>query len=278
MSRTSWLGPVLDRPAEKIVSLVPSLTDAVFQVGAGSLLVARTKWCVRPEGPVESIETIGGTKDPDLERIEQLAPDVILANREENTKARILQLAERFPIWLTDPQSPEDVPSLWEELGRIAGAEKLGGRLARRVEQAIEEARIFKSGRSDPFLRFIYYVWKDPWMAAGHGTYISNLLEASGFRNGLGADRIRFPKLKDEELLSGQIDLHFFPDEPYRFDLPRDLAGLWTERASRSPHAWVLQGKSHAMAVDGELLSWYPSRTEEGLRCTCRLSELARLL
>jgi hypothetical protein len=115
-------------------------------------------------------------------------------------------------------------------------------------------------------------------MAAGHGTYISNLLETVGFRNGLEAGRVRFPKLGEGEALDGEVDLHLFPSEPYGFDLPGDLGEFWSGEVAASPYAFVVGGRSLAMAVDGQLLSWYPSLTEEGLRYGCRMRELGGLV
>jgi iron complex transport system substrate-binding protein len=259
-SRIEWLGPAPRVPARRIVSLVPSLTDATFQLGAGAALVGRTQWCVRPQGRVESIETLGGTKDPDTRRIIEIAPDVILAGKEENTRESILQLAAAHPVWLVDPHGPKDVPALWIDLGRIVGRQEEGRRFARRVEQAIGAAEAYAATRAATRPRFLCYIWKEPWMAVGHGTYISNLLETVGLRNALPAEKKRYPMLEDAEILSADVDIHLFTTEPYRFELPRDLGPL--------------SGKeTEATLVDGQLLSWYPSLTEDGLLYARRLRE-----
>lgn len=254
------MGSELPESVTRIVSLVPSLTDAVFLLGAESALIARTDWCVRPRGRVESIERVGGTKNPDVERIAALKPDVILSNREENTEVHIAGLAERFPVWLTDPRDIEDVPVLWEELGVITGKKREGQRLADRLRDSISQTEPERR-RRDPGPRFVYYVWKDPWMGAGRDTYISSLLETAGLRNALPRERGRYPRLTDEERTALDVDVHLFSTEPYRFELPRDGADL-------------AEG-TKALRVDGELLSWFPSLSEEGLAYAREL--LARL-
>ena len=276
ISRSAWLGPPLKGPARRIVSLVPSLTEAAFRIGVGDALVGRTEFCIRPAGEADGVEAVGGTKNPDLNRIAQLKPDVVLANREENTKKRVLALAREFPVWLTDPQSPVDVPHLWTELGEIAGTASAGRRLADQARQALQAARerVLQLGQRRP--SFVYFVWKSPCMAAGHGTYISNLLEAAGFRNGLPAELLRFPKLEPASLTQLKADIHFFSSEPYDFELPRDLdllgdGGLFR----REEKCYISPSGIRARLVEAQKLSWYPSLTVEGLAYAARLLDEA---
>lgn len=271
VSRTEWLGPEFTAPARRIVSIVPSLTDAVFRLGAGDRVVARTKFCVRPRGAVEGIETVRGTKNADVARIRELAPDIVLANREENTEDRVRALAETIPVWLTDPQAPADVPALWRELGVIVGDSTVGEARARETEAAAAEVA---AGAGAP-LRFVYYIWKSPWMAAGHGTYISNLFEAAGWRNALPADHTRFPELSDDLVTTVATDAHLFSSEPFAFELPRHLGPLGPARRV-GEGVFALDRGGLALAVDGERASWYPSLTAEGLRYAAALAEVAR--
>jgi len=228
---------------------VPSLTDAAFALGVGDRVVGRTEFCVRPRGDVERVEQVGGTKNPDVEHVRALAPDVILANREENTKHRVEALAEDFPVWLTDPRGPDDVPDLWRELGHITARD--GDAFARACEEELAAARAAAPERRPTFL---YYVWKGPWIVAGHDTYISALLEAAGWRNALPAEKTRFPRLGSEDIAVLGCDLHMLSSEPYAFKIAE---------APAQP----------ARLVDGEVLSWYPSLTVEGLRYARKLLE-----
>lgn len=261
---TQWLGSPRRGPARRIVSLVPSLTEAVFMLAAGAKLVGRTEWCVRPPGKVDSIPALGGTKNPDVARIIDLRPDAVLASREENTRHRVLDIADHVPVWLASPRGPEDVPDLWRELGAITGREAAGERLARRVAATLEEVQGW-SRRIQGGARFLYLVWKHPWIAAGPDTYISRLLETSGLRNALPPGPERFPKLDDAALLGDGIDVYLFSTEPFAFELPRDLGPLWVAGAGDS-EGWlrIREGRLGGM-VDAQPLSWYPSLAEKGL-------------
>lgn len=254
------MGPAPRLPATRIASLVPSLTDAVFRLGRGDTVVARTEYCVRPRGDIERVETVGGTKNPDVRRLTELRPEVVLANREENTRRRVGRIAERLPVLLTDPRGPRDVPALWRELGVVTGAPDVADRFALAVE-----AELGRSTGGPPRPSFVYWIWRDPWMAAGHGTYISALLEDAGWRNALPSDATRYPKLEPREALALGPDALLFSSEPYDFRLPHDLepfGGGWREV---DDGVWVRRDAPAALAVDGERLSWYPSLTLEGL-------------
>lgn len=266
---STWLGPPFRGPARRVVSLVPSLTHAVFELGAGGLLVGRTRYCVRPVEGVAAVEAVGGTKDPDVGRVLSLAPDVVLANREENTRRRVERLAERVPVLLTDPRSPRDVPALWRELGEVCGRVGAGEGLAREVEAELARARAAAPGRP---VRHLYWVWRDPWIAAGHDTYISELLEAAGFRNAVPPGRGRYPKVDPAEVADLAVEAMLFPSEPFEFELPRDL-DPFPGGAVLETGVWRLAGGAIALRVDGQLLSWYPSLTAEGLRSARRLRE-----
>lgn len=245
-------------PPQRIVSLVPSLTEAVFALGAGDRLVGRTEWCVRPTGQVEAVPTIGGTKNPDVARIiNELRPDLILASREENTEKKVTALAASAPVLLTDVLGPRDVPPLWRMLGAALGGEAgaLAETFAREVEAALAATLTPAPGST-----FLYFIWREPWMVAGHDTYIGRLLETAGLRHALPAtaEFARYPRLTDDQLaaLAATTDLFLFSTEPYSFRLPEHLppvlAAAWHE--------------GRAQLVDGEKLSWYPCQTLAGLR------------
>ncbi|MDH3590750.1 MAG: helical backbone metal receptor [Planctomycetota bacterium] len=271
MPAPEWLGPAPPTPARRVVSLVPSLTDAVYRLGAGACLVARTRFCIRPRGRVETVATIRGPKNPDRDRIRALAPDLILANREENTRDHVLDLARTIPVCLTDPAGPADVPALWRTLGRALGRDRAGAAWADRTRAAIAAAR----GGAGTRPRFLYLIWKQPWMAAGHGTYISNLLETAGLANALAPDLTRYPQLDSGALAAIDADLVLFSSEPYAFRLPRDLGPLAGGAVGCTARRYRLADGAIARLVDGESLSWYPSLTIEGLRYASALRRSA---
>lgn len=143
------------------------------------------------------------------------------------------------------------------------------GWLAREVEGELVGTREGVPGRP---VRFVYWVWRDPWMAAGHDTYISRLLGEAGWRNVVPRDRGRYPKVDPVEVAALAVEAMLFPSEPFEFELPRDL-----DPFSAAPvldgSRWRLGGGTVALVVDGQLLSWYPSLTAEGLRCARHLRE-----
>ncbi len=274
--RSRWLGRRPRLPAVRLASLVPSLTEAVFELGRGGSLVARTEWCVSPAGEVDAVEAVGGTKNPDVARLLELAPDVVLANREENTRRRILALAEQVPVWLTDPHGPGDVPELWTELGVITGEPERGSARAEEARTALAAVVAEAEAQEGPAPRFVYWVWRDPWMAAGHDTYISRLLEAAGLANALPPAAHRFPHVSPGAIVTPAV--HLFASEPFAFELPRDLEALGTAEAVGEA-VYSLPGGSLALLVDGQLFSWYPGRTAAALSAAAKLArELGRRL
>lgn len=269
-SSSTWLGPDFLGPARRVVSLVPSLTHAVFELGAGDAVVGRTDFCVLPGNDVEHIDAVGGTKNPEVDRVIELAPDLVLASREENTRRRIERIAERVPVLVAAPRGPGDAPPLWRELGLAVGRGGAGDVLAREVE--LELARCATSVVEDG-PSFVYWIWRDPWMAAGRDTYISRLLTVAGWRNAVPGEATRYPKIEPAEALELEPDVLLFPSEPYDFDVPRDL-GAFCEAPAPDNGAWILDGSTVALAVDGRRLSWYPSLTAAGLRLARELTEV----
>jgi len=262
LSASRWLGPDFLGPAQRVVSLVPSLTHAVFELGAGDTMVGRTDFCVRPEPEVDAVTAVGGTKNPDVDRVLELAPDLVLANREENTRRRVERIAERVPVLLTEPRGPDDAPPLWRELGLAVGRGGAGDVLAREVELELARCGTLSKGGGPSF---VYWVWRAPWMAAGRDTYISELLTTAGWHNAVPEEGTRYPKLEPPQALALEPDVLLFSSEPYDFDLPRDL-DVFCDAPKRRNGGWSLDGSTVALAVDGQRLSWYPSLTAAGLR------------
>jgi iron complex transport system substrate-binding protein len=265
-TRSERLGPIFEPPARRVVSLVPSLTEAVFMIGASERLAGRTRYCVRPKDAAGRVPVVGGTKDPDIDAIRALRPDLVLANREENTKDAVMKIAADFPVLLTDPKSPDDVPSLWAELGAALGLPDRGREAADEVLHELALLRLDDLDDAKARPRFIYFVWKDPWMVAGHDTYISRMLCAAGFVNALPPECVRFPRMEADALLAIETDAYFYCSEPYAFKLPGDP--LLREGTAATPDGDGLrvQNNSLALIVDSEPLSWYPSQTSAGLR------------
>lgn len=237
----------------RVVSLCPSLTESVFELGRGSTLVGRTRFCVAPEA-ASRVEVVGGTKDPEVERIVGLAPDLVLMNVEENRREDAESLEARgLTVHASLPRGPADVPALLRELGARLGADAEAERVAQRLERQLDEAvRTAPSSR----VGFAYLIWRGPWMAAGPDTYASALLEACGGRNVLGAGADRYPTLELERLAELAPERVLLTSEPYRFR-SRHVAEV---AAGSGLHPDCVR------LVDGQALTWHGTRTCVGLR------------
>ncbi|HUG84615.1 MAG TPA: helical backbone metal receptor [Euzebya sp.] len=242
----------------RIISLVPSLTDAVAALGAASELVAVTKYCVH--GAPESAERIGGTKNPDIQRVIALRPDVVLANTEENQPEHLQRLRDAgIAVEETYPRTVRDCITLTRRLGQVVGAADRAEVLAGAIVAAIESA---SWPEDSPRVMALTLIWRKPWMGVGPTTYISDLLWTCGFGNVLAGFAEPYPKLDPSFVLGPDVVL--LPSEPYAFgqdDLPAvaDLVG--------DDVAMVL--------VDGQALTWHGPRTAQAITT---FADLARHL
>jgi len=249
----------------KIVSLCPSVTELVFDLGRGHELIGITRFCVHPAGKVGSIEKLGGTKDPDVERIIELAPDIVLLNEEENRRedAEALERAG-LRCHSSMPQTIEDtaasVRSIGEALERPAEAEKV----ARAIEVRAERVHKAAAGREE--VRWVYLIWRKPWMTVGKDTYVDSVLSLPGGTNVFGDREERYPEIGPEEIAAADPDLVLLCSEPFNFeekhiDELAQATGLPRERFR---------------IVDGEYVCWCGSRTPDGIEYAESLIEAAR--
>ena len=245
----------------RLISLCPSLTETVFELGRGASLVGRTRYCVEPAAEVDTVEAVGGTKDPDLARIRELAPDLVLLNEEENRLEDHEALtAAGLSCHTSFPRRPEDVPALLRDLGARLEAAPRGELLAGQVEAALAALR---ATPIEP-LRFAYLVWRKPWMAAGGDTFAGALLEAAGGVNALAGSGERYPSLTAAGLAGADPDLVLLSSEPFPF----------AARHAEELTAATGLPRARFQLVDGQLLSWHGARTRAGLpyarRCLTR--------
>ncbi len=228
----------------RIVSLVPSVTELLVQWGLAARLVGRTRYCIEPKWIRNTVPMVGGTKDPDLDRIRDLAPDLVILEKDENPKSAAEALTALGLPWLAlEVRTLKGAIAELRRLGTAVGAAEAGEARAGALEARLKGRR-----RKGP--RTLVLVWKDPWMSAGPDTYLGDLLRSAGLTP-LGPEG--YPALDEAALerLAPQVIL--LPTEPYRFNR-RHAAEL----QRRFPDATV-------HLVDGQALTWYLSRTEEGL-------------
>jgi ABC-type Fe3+-hydroxamate transport system substrate-binding protein len=222
----------------RAVSLVPSLTETLFALGAGDDVAGVTDFCIFPEGIDRP--RVGGTKNPNIARIRELKPDVVYVNIEENLKKHADQIAQFAEVITSEPKTIDDVIALIEMLGARHHREERARELIRQLRTANRELRTFT---------FVVPIWKKPWMWCGGDTYVSNLVESMGGRNLLG-DRKRYPTIDLRDVLALKPDIIFLPDEPYAF----------TEEDAKAIDARVIG------PFPGHLFTWHGVRTVGGLK------------
>ncbi|GAA1772107.1 helical backbone metal receptor [Streptomonospora arabica] len=224
---------VLARPPRRVVSLVPSLTEALA-AGAPDVLAGATQWCTHP--PELGVARVRGTKNPDRRAIAALEPGLVVANKEENRELDVRRLrAAGIPVWVTVVESvPQALASL-ERLFTLA--------LDRPAPDWLRSAQDLWDGPPPrPHARVAVPVWRDPWMAVGSATFAGDLLARLGLENVLARDPGRYPRVDPAELDRAGLDLVVLPDEPYPFT------------ASDGPDAFPT---TPAALVEGRLLTWY---------------------
>lgn len=238
---------IIEKLPQRIVSLVPSQTELLVDLGLQDRLVGVTKFCVHPEQLRSQCTVVGGTKQVHLDRISGLHPDLIIANKEENTREMVRDLEVIAPVWVSDIQTIADACDMMAQLGDLLGVSDNAKAIVQVIESEQQRFRAWISGK--PSLKVAYLIWKNPWMAAGSDTFISELLQLNQFEN--ICSQLRYPEVSLEQL--SQADLVLLSSEPFPF---------------KTEHCEVLQqqiGKPVRL-VDGEYFSWYGSRLQKAFR------------
>ena len=246
---------------ERIVSLVPSLTEALFAFGVGSRVVGRTRYCTQPPGAVGRVSKVGGTKRVDVGKVLGLEPDMVIAVREENTREDVERIEEAgVPVFVGAPESVEEAVEMLRELAVRVGAPETEAVLGpiERVHGRLCEVR---PGRTR---RVFVPIWKRPYMSVGSDTYVHDVLKTCGGENVCGGST-RYPIVDLQEIEDSKPEVLLLPDEPYPFSA-EDLAEF---HALDIPAA--REDRIHL--VDGKLLTWYGPRMASSL---VQLSALLR--
>lgn len=241
-------------PVQGMVSLVPSMTETVCRLGASSYLVGVTRYCVEPEEELRSVQRVGGTKNPKLETIAGLDPDLILANSEENKPEHISWLADRFEVLEAMPRTIPEAAEAVRELGRRLMREEELQDLLLEIEAQITRANVERM-QATP-VKVFYAIWKKPWMSINRDTYIHDVLTRAGAAN-VCADRDeRYPVVPDEELAELGAKVVLLPSEPYAF-ADEDRARALTEKS--------FGDQASVLTVDGRDYCWHGARSGRGL-------------
>lgn len=245
---------VVPQPAQRLVSIVPSQTELLFDLGLADEVVGLTKYCVHPAEKVAGKAIVGGTKNVQISRVAALQPTLILANYEENTEADVNALRAIAPVHVTDVKTLPDALMMIREVGTLVGRQAAADAMARQIGASFAALRPVM-GTKAPSVA--YLIWRKPWMVAARDTFIDAMLTEAGFRNAF-ADQpnaqwphprwVRYPVVSGDDLQAAAPDLIFLSSEPYPFS-SKHLAELSACCPSASTYL-----------VDGELFSWYGSR------------------
>jgi iron complex transport system substrate-binding protein len=250
----------------RIVSLVPSITEALCMLGLQDSIVGVTDYCTAPAEAVRGKKRVGGTKNPRVARVFELRPDLVIVNTDENRKATAQELEELgLRILVTQTDNLDEVEATWTQLGAATGKEEEAARQRERIREARERNR--ERIKDAPRVSALIMVWKSPWIASGAGTYVESLLESSGIDNVMarvktkwirvGLTTVPAPSAGDPKKITYALpqvpDVVLLPNEPFAFN-----------ETHRDDFVHLLP-RERVHVVDGELLTWWLSRTVEGL-------------
>ena len=224
-------------PFARIVSLVPSQTEFLIEIGAQ--VIGRTRFCIHPSERVAEIAIVGGTKDFSLEKIRALQPDLVIANLEENHET-LLELEDQIPVWTSAVSDLPQALQMMRDLGALSGCQPQAHQIVTAIEKSF--AKLLPQARRS----CLYLIWRQPWMSVGTDSFLHDLLQRAGLDNLI--QTTRYPQLSDQQIQALQPELILLSSEPYPF-----AAKHIAEIQQLCPQAEV-------RLVDGELFSWYGSR------------------
>lgn len=241
---------VVPEVPRRLVSLVPSTTETLFDLGLGPRVVGCTRYCLHPAEGLEGVLRVGGTKDADVEAILELGPELVLANCEENTREIIESLERHVPVWAAFPRTVDAAIADLQQMAGLLGASEAARAWVARIE--LERRRVHRARHP---ARVSYLIWRKPWMRISADTFIASLLAEAGWRLALPPTEERFPVVQPSELAAANPDRVLLSSEPFPFarsHLEELVAatGLPAERFC---------------LVDGENLSWHGSRMARGM-------------
>lgn len=237
---------IVSNTPRRLVSTVPSITELLVDLGLEDAIKGLSAWCVHPPGLRERKTVIGGTKNLDIPAIKSLKPDLIIANKEENPKEQIETLAKHFPVWVSDVRSIDQGLEMIEGLADILEVSEAGAELCRQIK---EERQSLKQAQAP---RVLYFIWKEPWMVAGHDTYVSAMLEEKGMINLAPNHKGRYPEINWSEIQALNPDIILLSSEPYQFKA-KDLKDFH-------------QAGFKSVLLNGEYFTWYGSRMIKALQ------------
>lgn len=260
---TDQLGRMItiNYPPKRIVSLVPSQSELLFDLGLNDEIIGITKFCIHPIEKFATCTKVGGTKKLKLNVIRSLNPDLIIGNKEENTKSEIEELMDEFPVWMSDIENLEDSMKAIQQIGELVDRTPEAAYLNHLIKAGFTDLQALSLSKNVN-QTVAYLIWKDPYLFAGRDTFIDDILRKIGLTNVV--TQSRYPELTLATLKNTRCELIFLSSEPYPFK-EQHIA----EIKSALPNAKV-------MLVDGEMFSWYGSRLVKSVGYLFNLQEELR--
>ena len=252
----------IQSPPKRIISLVPSQTELLYYLDLNKEVIGITKFCIHPNEWFRTKTRIGGTRMLNMEAIHELRPDLIIANKEENVKEQVEELAGKYPVWISDVNDPASAYDMITVLGAICGKEDRSISLINQVKKNF--ATLPPLVKSKDSRSACYLIWRNPYMTIGGDTFIHKMLETAGFDNIYGSAN-RYPELSIDELRNSNCKYLLLSSEPYPFK-QKHIEELQQEL----PQTTIL-------LVDGEMFSWYGSRMLHAAGYFLQLRKIARL-
>ena len=236
---------------KRMVSLVPSQTEYLYELGLHEELLGITKFCIHPEGLLKEKKIIGGTKNIDIQKILELKPEVVIANKEENEQEQIEELMQHVPVWISDIYTLQDSYEMMLGLGKLFDKQSEAESIVNKIKTEFAALQKFTKTK-----RVAYFIWRNPYMLAGKNTFIHHMLSELGLYNVCNDMERgeRYPSISLEALSALQPELIYLSSEPYPFKEKHI-----EECQKACPNARV-------QLVDGELFSWYGSRLQHSVR------------
>ncbi len=230
---------------KRIISLVPSQTELLYDLGLRDEVVGITKFCIHPDEWFRSKVRIGGTKKIDFEKIKELQPDLIIGNKEENEQSQIEELMKHYPVWMSDIYTLKDAYDMITRVGTLVGKQQEATFLKLQIESQFNQ---FIQSNVPSNKRTAYFIWNDPYMVAGSNTFINEVMKCCGLENIFTEKGSRYLEVSAEELNNLQPELILLSSEPYPF------------KQKHIDELQLICPSAKILLVDGELFSWYGTR------------------
>ncbi len=231
----------LASPPQRIVSLVPSQTELLYDLGLDAEVVGVTKFCIHPADKIANVTKVGGTKNFKFDVIDSLQPDLIIGNKEENYQEGIERLQERYPVWMSDIADLDDALGMIRGVGQVVDRQQEADGMAQQIASDFSTLEA-----SAHHKRALYFIWQGPHMVAGKGTFIDVMMQKAGLINVI--EKERYPELSEAEIKTLNPEVILLSSEPFPFK----------DKHVQQYQQLVPDASVHL--VNGEMFSWYGSR------------------